>query len=204
MKKFFWPAVTGLAAVALGFLLFTCNGCVTTPQGQRVSPTALHVIEAVVCTGSSIAVQQDPALLSTLRTVNGYLTAWLDVPGTQFDTNDIVAKVDGLRGISNAPWLSTALGMLTSWIGDLESFKEVGLAIRDGLNCAGARGVSTRTTGFKGDVVVIFKAQDGEFYWRRVAPNGRIVSVWGEGSKRKWNCERSAKKVNPGLPIVFL
>lgn len=191
--------ITSILAAAL------LAGCVTTPNGeQHVSPTALRITTAIVCAGSSLAVQEDPALISTFSEVRGYLTAWLDVPGTNFNPAEVQAKVKEIRRATTASWLAPALALLTGWMGDLTSFKEVGLAIRDGLNCAGSRGIAARTTGFKTDIVVIFQGADGEFYWRRVAPNGRIVSVWGEGSKRKWNCERSAKRVNPGLPIVFL
>lgn len=46
--------------------------------------------------------------------------------------------------------------------------------------------------------VVIYKDRKGEWRWRFVAPNGRIVADSGEGYKRKGNAIRGFKSLRDG------
>ena len=41
----------------------------------------------------------------------------------------------------------------------------------------------------------------GEYYWRKVAANGEIVTT-GESHPHKSDAKKAAKRENPGLPIV--
>jgi uncharacterized protein YegP (UPF0339 family) len=41
------------------------------------------------------------------------------------------------------------------------------------------------------DVAEIYVGEDGDFYWRQIAPNGRIVAVAGEGYGRKQDAVES-------------
>lgn len=44
------------------------------------------------------------------------------------------------------------------------------------------------------DKTEVYKGQDGQWYWRKVAPNGKVIAVGGEGYSRKWNAKRAAKR----------
>lgn len=48
-----------------------------------------------------------------------------------------------------------------------------------------------------GDRTEVFEGEDGEWRWRRVAANNRIIATSGEGFDSKWNAERSAERVFP-------
>jgi uncharacterized protein YegP (UPF0339 family) len=52
---------------------------------------------------------------------------------------------------------------------------------------------------------VMFKDEIGEWRWRLVGRNGRIIAAAGEGFKRKGGCKKSVEKVREGAlmaPIV--
>lgn len=50
----------------------------------------------------------------------------------------------------------------------------------------------------KSHKVEVYKDARGEFRWRRIAPNGQIVAVSGEGYKRADYCEHVAVEINLG------
>jgi uncharacterized protein YegP (UPF0339 family) len=45
---------------------------------------------------------------------------------------------------------------------------------------------------------VIFKDEIGEWRWRLVGRNGRIIAAAGESFKRKGGCKKSVEKVREG------
>jgi uncharacterized protein YegP (UPF0339 family) len=53
------------------------------------------------------------------------------------------------------------------------------------------------------DTVRIYLARDG-WRWRRIAPNGRIISDSGEAYARKATAERAAERANDGRPTVIV
>lgn len=46
------------------------------------------------------------------------------------------------------------------------------------------------------DLVTVYKDRAGEWRWRRVAPNGRIIADSGEGYKNRGHATAMAKRVN--------
>jgi uncharacterized protein YegP (UPF0339 family) len=49
------------------------------------------------------------------------------------------------------------------------------------------------------DEIEVFRGHAGDWYWRRVAPNGRIITVGGEPFARKWTARRAARRANRDL-----
>ena len=41
----------------------------------------------------------------------------------------------------------------------------------------------------------IFQGENGDWYWRLRAKNGRIIAIGGEGFKTKWGATRALKTV---------
>ena len=50
--------------------------------------------------------------------------------------------------------------------------------------------------------VEIIRGHDGDYYWRAVAGNHRVVGASEEGCFSKWYCKRKARKVWPQAEIV--
>ena len=46
------------------------------------------------------------------------------------------------------------------------------------------------------DTVAIYRDRDGEWRWRRTAPNGNIIADSAEGYNNRAFCEQMAKRVN--------
>ena len=44
------------------------------------------------------------------------------------------------------------------------------------------------------DNIDIYQDQSGEWRWRIVAPNARIIASSGEGFTRKWSAKRAARR----------
>lgn len=44
------------------------------------------------------------------------------------------------------------------------------------------------------DRIEVFRDVRGEWRWRKVARNGEIVAVSGEGYTRKWSARRAARR----------
>lgn len=51
------------------------------------------------------------------------------------------------------------------------------------------------------DTVEIFQDISGQWRWRRVAFNNKVISSSGESFTRKWSAKRAAKRANPGVHI---
>jgi uncharacterized protein YegP (UPF0339 family) len=107
-------------------------------------------------------------------------------------------------------WFDPAVMLFYAWSGNPAEARKILVALKNGLDCGfpepttlDVARASSPAVASKPDRVDIYKDKAGEWRWRRVASNGRIVSAWGEGSKWRWNCERSAKRVNPGLVITI-
>jgi len=49
------------------------------------------------------------------------------------------------------------------------------------------------------DRVLVYKDKAGEWRWKRVAGNNRVVSDSGEGYKRRWRAVWAAKRQNPNI-----
>jgi len=50
-------------------------------------------------------------------------------------------------------------------------------------------------------VIHIYKDTSGEWRWREVAANGRIISDSGEGYRTKWGVKRAVRRSRPDLPV---
>ncbi len=53
-------------------------------------------------------------------------------------------------------------------------------------------------------IVVVFRRSDGDWGWKTVAANGRIVSAAGEGFKSRAYAIRSAEKHNQDLTVQIV
>lgn len=53
------------------------------------------------------------------------------------------------------------------------------------------------------DKVHVYKDHKGEVRWKRVAPNGKIVSDSGEGYKDAGFCIEQAVNLNPDTELKF-
>lgn len=49
--------------------------------------------------------------------------------------------------------------------------------------------------------VYLDRAPIGEWRWRKIARNGRIVGVGGEGYATRFGAVRAARRENPGIPV---
>jgi uncharacterized protein YegP (UPF0339 family) len=192
-------AMAGCLAL-FGFALF---GCVTVDGKKQVSPLVLRITEDVACAGTVVALKEDPGLRATFNDVRG----WLDVLITR-KTNYVGLSLEELP--KGQLWFEPAVMLFYAWSGNPAEARKILVALKNGLDCGfpepiaiDAAGDALAVAASKPDRVDIFKDKAGEWRWRRVASNGRIVSAWGEGSTRRWNAERSAKRVNPGLTIVI-
>jgi uncharacterized protein YegP (UPF0339 family) len=54
------------------------------------------------------------------------------------------------------------------------------------------------------DVVTVFQRTDGDWGWRRVAENGRIVATSGEGYRNRDWAVRQAVRLNTGDDVRVL
>ena len=50
--------------------------------------------------------------------------------------------------------------------------------------------------------LVLYRGQDGAWYWRAVAANGEVIAS-GEAHTRKWGAKRAAKRAFPGIPVEY-
>lgn len=53
------------------------------------------------------------------------------------------------------------------------------------------------------DTVEVYPDEAGNWRWRRLAPNGRIISTSGESFDGRFEAERSARRANPDGKLVF-
>ncbi len=52
------------------------------------------------------------------------------------------------------------------------------------------------------DDLEIYRDQAGEYRWRRLSPNRRIITVSGEGYRTYWGAKRAARRANGrDLPV---
>lgn len=54
------------------------------------------------------------------------------------------------------------------------------------------------------DTVVIYRGEDGDYYWHRKAENGQIVSDSGEGYRNAKDCREMAYNVNSEATFLDL
>jgi len=52
------------------------------------------------------------------------------------------------------------------------------------------------------DIVEVYQDEAGEYRWRRIAPNNRIIADSGEGYVDRNNAREAAERVNEGVEIV--
>lgn len=55
-----------------------------------------------------------------------------------------------------------------------------------------------------GDKVEIYKEANGEWSWRRKAPNGKIVSIAGESFRHRGWAITSAERNNPDINKMWI
>lgn len=46
------------------------------------------------------------------------------------------------------------------------------------------------------DTVTVYRDKTGDWRWRRVAANGRVVATSGEGYRNRAHAEKMARKIN--------
>lgn len=46
------------------------------------------------------------------------------------------------------------------------------------------------------DTVTVYRDKTGDWRWRRVAANGRVVATSGEGYRNRTHAEKMARKIN--------
>lgn len=51
------------------------------------------------------------------------------------------------------------------------------------------------------DKVIVYESHEGDWRWKRVAPNNETLSASSEGYERKRYAEDQAKKLNPDIEI---
>lgn len=54
------------------------------------------------------------------------------------------------------------------------------------------------------DKVEVYKDSALQWRWRRIAPNGEIISDSGEGYVLKFSARRAAQRVNPDVEITVV
>lgn len=52
--------------------------------------------------------------------------------------------------------------------------------------------------------VFVYRAKNGDWYWRAVASNGNVVATSGEGYKHRLYAREAAEARNPGAEIIHL
>jgi uncharacterized protein YegP (UPF0339 family) len=206
MKKHVKRLILSLIFTALAAL--AGSGCVTMPGGQRsVSPEVLASTESVVCAGVAADVMLRPQDAAIFHAAKDAVDSVLATNGVRVGA--ISNLLRDIPGGNQMPWLAPAIILFDYWVDyglkqdDTGSARAILDSIRNGLACAVATAppqtvVAPETKGR----VELFKDISNRWRWRRIAANGQIVSIWGESSRWKWNCKRSATKQNPGLPVL--
>ena len=210
------PVVTAIAWVLISGCLSLVVGCTTTlPNGQKqVSPIVVQITESVACAGAAFAVAEKPEIRAPLQDARRYLDLVLTYTNfSKVNLTDIIGGFDG------GTWIEPAVALFYSWSGDPASARLILQAIRNGLDCAFLTPTARLeagdwsghllaasapvATGQKADRVDVYKDIKGQWRWRRVAPNNRIVSVWGESSRWQSSALRSAKRCNPSCEVTL-
>lgn len=50
--------------------------------------------------------------------------------------------------------------------------------------------------------MLVYRDQSGEWRWKRLAGNNKVVADSGEGYRRRWSAKRAAKRNNVGVELV--